>query len=119
MKLADIVKFRKDLLFDGAVQLGWFENNQELAVRAAEHFVFHGPQYHGVREDDLDSSSYSLVDTATFALDIFKRITGENPDEPFTMAIAGYGTGKSHLALTLACLLSDPASHVSEKFLLI
>ena len=40
MKLADIVKFRKDLLFDGAVQLGWFENNQELAVRAAEHFVF-------------------------------------------------------------------------------
>lgn len=117
MKLADIVKFRKDLLFDGAVQLGWFENNQELAVRAAEHFVFHGPQYHGVREDDLDSSSYSLVDTATFALDIFKRITGENPDEPFTMAIAGYGTGKSHLALTLACLLSDPASHVSEKIL--
>ena len=48
MRLADTVRFRKDLLFDGAVQLGWFEEDRELASKAAEHYVFHGPTYHGV-----------------------------------------------------------------------
>ena len=28
MKLKDVVSFRKDLLFHGAVQLGWFERNK-------------------------------------------------------------------------------------------
>jgi hypothetical protein len=117
MKLSDIVRFRKDLLFEGAVQLGWFQEDRNLANKAAEHYVFHGPQYHGVTEGDLDDIGPSLVDTATFTLDILERITGQTGDEPFTMAIAGYGTGKSHLAITLACLLSDPNSSVADKIL--
>ncbi len=117
MKLSDIVRFRKDLLFEGAVQLGWFQEDRNLANKAAEHYVFHGPQYHGVVEGDLDDIAPSLVDTATFTLDILERITGQTGDEPFTMAIAGYGTGKSHLAITLACLLSDPNSLVADKIL--
>jgi hypothetical protein len=117
MRLADTVRFRKDLLFDGAVQLGWFEENRELASKAAEHYVFHGPTYHGVEEEDLRATGHNLVDTATFTLDILERISGQNPDEPFTMAIAGYGTGKSHLAITLACLLSNRNSAVADKIL--
>ena len=46
MKLQDAVAFRRDLLFDGAVQVGWLEENPVLARKAAEHFVFHGPKYH-------------------------------------------------------------------------
>jgi hypothetical protein len=117
MRLADTVRFRKDLLFDGAVQLGWFEEDRELASKAAEHYVFHGPTYHGVDREDLSVTGHSLVDTATFTLDILEHISGQNPDEPFTMVIAGYGTGKSHLAITLACLLSAPDSSVSDKIL--
>ncbi len=117
MKLSDIVRFRKDLLFEGAVQLGWFQEDRNLANKAAEHYVFHGPQYHGVVDGDLDDIGPGLVDTATFTLDILERITGQTGAEPFTMAIAGYGTGKSHLAITLACLLSDPNSLVADKIL--
>ncbi|AEG14187.1 hypothetical protein Desku_0571 [Desulfofundulus kuznetsovii DSM 6115] len=117
MKLADIVSFRKDLLFNGAVQISWFENDRLQAEKAAAHYVFHGPDYHGVAEEDLDGSSYKLVDTANFTLDILERINGKIADEPFALAIAGYGTGKSHLAVTLALLLSNPKSGVAGKII--
>ncbi len=117
MKLADIVSFRKDLLFNGAVQLSWFEKDRLQAEKAAEHFVFHGPDYHGVAEDDIESSSHQLIDTASFTLGILERITGEVADDPFSLAIAGYGTGKSHLAITIASLLSNPKGEVAGKIL--
>lgn len=116
MKLADIVSFRKDLLFNGAVQLSWFEKDRKQAEKAAEHFVFHGPNYHGVVEEDFESS-HKLIDTASFTLEILKRMTGETADEPFSLAVAGYGSGKSHLAITLASLLSNPKSKVAHKIL--
>ncbi|WP_066633163.1 hypothetical protein [Desulfolucanica intricata] len=117
MKLNDIVSFRKDLLFNGAVQVGWCENDPPRAHMAAEHYVFHGPDYHGVAEDDFAASSHKLIDTASFTLDILKRITGEIADEPFALAIAGYGTGKSHLGVTLSSLLSAPDSAIADKIL--
>lgn len=117
MKLGDIVSFRKDLLFDGAVQISWLENNEELANKAAEHFVFHGPDYHGVIRDDFIGREYSLLDTANITLDVLKRANGLIADDPFTLAIAGYGTGKSHLGITLASLLGNPQSHVADKVL--
>jgi 4-hydroxybutyrate CoA-transferase len=52
MKYADLVTFRDDLLFNGAVQIGWFEHDIALAEKAAKHYVFHGPDYHGVSEND-------------------------------------------------------------------
>lgn len=117
MNFSDIVSFRKDLLFEGAVQISWFENNKELANKAAEHYVFHGPEYHGVAKDDLVDSEHTLVDTANFTLDILKRVSGLVADDPFALAIAGYGTGKSHLGITLASLLSNPRSRVAKKIL--
>ena len=49
MKYADLVTFRDDLLFNGAVQIGWFEHDIALAEKAAKHYVFHN-SYHGVSE---------------------------------------------------------------------
>lgn len=115
MKLAEITSFRKDLLFHGAVQLGWFERDKLLSEKAAAHFIFHGPNYHGVKADSFTDSSFQLVDTASFTLEAAERLTGKETDEPFIMAIAGYGTGKSHLAVTLAHLFSQPNSSVAEQ----
>lgn len=117
MKLADITSFRKDLLFQGAVQLGWFERNQALSDKAAAHFIFHGPDYHGVATGDFAEPSLQLMDTASFTKEITERLIGEITDEPFVIVIAGYGTGKSHLALTLATLFSRPKSEVARKIL--
>lgn len=117
MKIGKIVSFRKDLLFNGAVQIGWFEKDKIQADKAAKHFIFHGPEYHAAAAEDFSDGVHKLLDTATFTLDILERISGNISDEPFTLAIAGYGTGKSHLGVTLASLLSNPSSDVAESVL--
>lgn len=119
MKLSDLVTFRKDLLFHGAVQIGWYETDHKKTTKAAENFVFHGPEYHGVRESDFDEGQdHYLQDTATFTADILERLSSEeNHDEPFALAIAGWGTGKSHLGLTLATLLSSNNADVIERII--
>lgn len=118
-KVAEIVEFRRDLFFDGAVQIGWFENNLTNRDKAASNFVFHGPEYHGVTADDIsESRSYNLTDTVTFTSNIVDALTGKtNQEYPISLAIAGYGTGKSHLALALATVLSEPDSEVSQQIL--
>jgi len=115
--LKDIVRYRGDQLFNGAVDLSWFLNNMQKSHKAAEAFVFHGPQYHGVAQADIGIvHGHQLQDTATFTTSVIKRCYGEE-DQPFTLAIAGYGTGKSHLALTLANLLSKPSTNISKNIL--
>jgi len=117
MILSEAVSFRKDLFFDGAVQINWFEEDEVLSAKAAKHFIFHGPDYHGVVGDEYEGSEFKLVDTAFFTEDLLKRVHGEIDDEPFMLAIAGYGTGKSHLGLTLASLLREPSSDVAIEVL--
>lgn len=115
--LKDIVRYRGDQLFNGAVDLSWFLNNMQRSHKAAEAFVFHGPQYHGVTQADIGiGHGHQLQDTVTFTNSVIKRCYGEE-DQPFTLAIAGYGTGKSHLALTLANLLSKPDADISKNIL--
>jgi hypothetical protein len=117
VKIGEIVSFRRDLLFNGAVQISWLEVDPDQAEQAARHFIFHGPKYHGAAEADFGEGTHKLVDTASFTLDILHRVSGKIADEPFSLAIAGYGTGKSHLGVTLACLLSNPGSRVAKKIL--
>lgn len=115
--LKDVIRFRGDRLFDGAVNLSWFWDDIEKSHKAAESFVFHGPQYHGVQQSDIGiSHGHQLQDTATFTKNIVNACYGDQ-DQPFTLAIAGYGTGKSHLALTIANLLSNPDSDVARNIL--
>ena len=114
MNVSDIVKFRNDLFFGGAVQLDWFEDNLHKAELAAQNFVFHGPEYHGVNTND-SKRGYKLTDTATFTEEILTNILDPNKDQGISLAIAGYGTGKSHLGLTLATLLASRNIECKKK----
>lgn len=116
-KLGEIVGFRGDRLFNGAVNIDWFSSDDKKALDAGKAFVFHGPRYHGVSQEDVGTShGHSLIDTATFTRLIVRRCYGLE-EQPFTLAIAGYGTGKSHLGITLAELLSNPVSEAAEMIL--
>ena len=115
LTLHEIVKFRGDRLFNGAVSIDWFLTDGEKRRKAAESFVFHGPKYHGVTQDDVGHAhGHRLQDTASFARKIVRRCSGLE-DQPFTLAIAGYGTGKSHLALTLSTILSQPTGVTADS----
>lgn len=116
MKIGSIVSFDDGLFFDGAVQLSWFERRKEQAQRAAKSFVFHGPRYHGANDAAADGmdSSYQLKDTASFTRELIgSLLSGERGEDanPYWLVVAGYGSGKSHLALTCSTLLSAPHSY--------
>jgi hypothetical protein len=119
MKVADLIQFRSDLFFDGAVQLLWADDQIPRADEAARSFVFHGPRYHGVNKDGRADEIYRLTDTATLAADLLTRIAEKSTtfSNPFTLAIAGYGSGKSHFALALTRLLRDPQSALSKQII--
>ena len=115
--LNKIVHFRSDRLFEGAVDVGWFIKDLQKCQKAAEAFVFHGPTYHGVLQEEVGTShGHALIDTTSFVQSIVNCCYGSK-DEPFHLAIAGYGTGKSHLAVTIASLLSAPESKTSKEIL--
>jgi hypothetical protein len=122
MKIGDVVRFQEERFFNGAVQLGWVQQQRQLAEEVARAFVFHGPRYHGADDtggEDLQSS-YRLVDTASFVLRLLRardQARGGADINPFWLAIAGYGSGKSHLSVTLTELLSDPAGSTAESVL--
>ena len=117
LRLQDIVKFQSDRLFQGAVSIDWFLTDIQKREKAARSFVFHGPQYHGVTQADVGTThGHHLQDTSTFSRSVI-RSCSDLEDQPFTLAIAGYGTGKSHLALTLATLLNDPDGDGADSIL--
>lgn len=104
MQIKDILRFNKDKYFGGAVQANWFYDTDRVAA-IADSYVFHGPKYHGVSEQEWQNTSYKLNDTATYALKLSQKAI-EVESNRFCMTIAGYGTGKSHLSVALAALLS-------------
>ncbi len=76
-RVADIVEFRGDKLFNGAVNIEWFTSDASKAQLASQAFVFHGPQYHGVRQEDIgESHSHQLIDTANFTNAVIQRCYG-------------------------------------------
>ena len=93
MRLGEVIEFRKELYFEGAVQSDWFYEPSKSA-KVAENFVFHGKNYFGV-ENKKDS-----IDTISLVKTLLKKL-GKEYANPRTLAIADYGTGKSHLAVTL------------------
>lgn len=122
MLLGDLVGFKSELFFEGAVQLRWVDEKPEKAADAAENFVFHGPSYHGVGQEDADviSSAYKLKDTASLVLDLLESFIPDpsKPDSnPLSLAVAGYGSGKSHFALTVAKLLMSPNELLACKII--
>lgn len=116
-RLNELVRYRGDRLFEGAVDVSWLIQDRQKAAAAACAYVFHGPSYHGVSQSDVGTHhGHRLIDTASFTSQIARRCAGIE-EVPFSLAIAGYGTGKSHLATTLSILLSEPTSETSETIL--
>ncbi len=105
MKVRDIVLFNKDKCFNGAIQTEWFYDSTKVGA-VASSYVFHGPKYFGVSESDVDLSGHRLIDSASFALNLINKLYTDIPENSFVMSIAGYGAGKSHLAVCLAALFS-------------
>ena len=104
MRIGDIVEFDKKRYFGGAVQANWFYD-EDKALAIADSYVFHGPKYHGVEETESQDRRYRLYDTASYAQKLITMV--DDPDRNnFCLTIASYGTGKSHLAVTLAALFS-------------
>jgi len=122
MKVGELVRFNEERFFDGAVQLRWVQERPEQAREVATAFVFHGPRYHGAgeaRQEGVDAS-YRLKDTASLVaelVDSFQAgLRGEDRN-PFSLAVAGYGTGKSHLSTAIACLLGEPGDETARQIL--
>lgn len=120
MKIRDIVHFNAEHFFEGAVQLRWMDERPAQAELAAESFVFHGPRYHGVSDAESEGieGGYRLKDSASFVRDLLSSIhAGMHGDEvnPYWLVVAGYGSGKSHLALTSAVLLGNPHGVTTKK----
>lgn len=109
MKINDIVSFSKESFFNGAVQTEWFYDDTKVAT-IAESYVFHGPQYYGVSSKDVEAGAHRLLDTASFAKNLTDKLYSTKPNNSFVMTIAGYGTGKSHLAVCLGALFSGDAN---------
>jgi hypothetical protein len=62
MRIGEIIGFRDDLFFEGAVQIDWFYS-REKAVKVAESFVFHGSEYFGISDEQ---SGRKMTDTVSF-----------------------------------------------------
>ncbi len=115
-KLGNFVCFEIDRLFNGAVDVDWLQDDEVKASRAAKAFVFHGPGTHGVASSVAEGTGHRLIDTATFTAGVTADLA--NPgSRPFTLAIASYGSGKSHLAVTLSELFSDPSGKTAKEVL--
>lgn len=104
-KFEDLLRFKKELYFNGAVQVDWFYNETKQ-YDVAKSFVFHGPEYFGVSSNEITVKSHKLLDTATFMNVLMDKVYGESPLSNFFLTIAPYGTGKSHLSVTMASFLS-------------
>ena len=104
-KLKDIVTFDISRLFNGAIDVDWIATDADKAANAARAFVFHGPSYHGVSQHDVGAEGHTLIDSASFVAKTLNHLEHASGN-PFSLAIAGFGSGKSHLAVTLSELLT-------------
>lgn len=111
MELGKILEFRKDLYFEGAVQADWFYS-QEKAAKVAENFVFHGKTYYGVEDQGIGSKK--RIDTISLVKDLVEKLN-DDKSNALSLAIADYGTGKSHLAVTLAQIFSG-SNYMPESY---
>lgn len=111
MELGNILEFRKDLYFEGAVQADWFYS-KEKSSKVAENFVFHGKTYYGVEEQGIGAKK--RIDTISFTKELVEKLN-DDKSNALSLAIADYGTGKSHLAVTLAQIFSG-AQYMPESY---
>ena len=76
MRFKDLLEFKKDLYFEGAVQIDWFYDKVRSA-KVAENFVFHGKDYFGTEE--TISLGKKRIDT----ISLVKELTNKLNDEAY------------------------------------
>ena len=113
-KLRNLVSFDIERLFNGAIDVDWLVTDTAKAEQAAKVFVFHGPSYHGVSQKEIGETGHRLIDSASFVSQTVENLTNMKGN-PFVLAIAGFGSGKSHLAVTLSELLSTKNVSLKEQ----
>lgn len=109
--LSEYVHFHGDRLFSGAIDLDWYLLDKTKSEKVAASYFFNGPP----------SSTYisrKTVDSISLINQVIAQLNNdvEKPN-PFQLVISGYGSGKSHFAVTLAELLSPTSSSIRETLL--
>ncbi len=122
MQIGEVVRFQEGQFFNGAVQLGWVQDHPDLAQKVARSFVFHGPRYHGGAgaEQEGIEGAYRLKDTASFLRDLLGSMQAAECGQetnPYWLAVAGYGSGKSHLSVAIAEMLAAPDGATAAQVL--
>ena len=112
LKIKELLEFKKECYFDGAVQPNWFYD-KEKSRKVSEGFVFHGPKYFGVTSNDVGSKK--LIDTVSFMKILYGKLYLEEDINPFMLAISGYGSGKSHLAVNIAKYFSNDSMDIELR----
>lgn len=113
MKLSELVSFDREHYFQGAVQADWFYHEDKCQA-VASSYVFHGKRYYGVSDKDVVSKGHRLLDTASFVENLADKLYSPENSQYLLMTISGYGTGKSHLAVSLGGLFSGEPELQSE-----
>ncbi|MBL4935567.1 hypothetical protein JK636_07315 [Clostridium sp. YIM B02515] len=116
VKINDILEFKKENFFDGAVQADWFYDDR-MRVKSSDSYIFHGPKYYGVNQSDVTKTKHKLIDTASFVKVIYDKLYDNFQSSRFMLTIAGYGAGKSHLSVTLASLLSGDNNELRNSII--
>ncbi|MBS6022528.1 MAG: hypothetical protein KIB00_00445 [Paeniclostridium sordellii] len=116
MEIKNILSFKKENIFDGAVQIDWFYD-QNLRGTVASSYIFHGPKYFGLSNEDIQSNKHKLIDTASFIKKISEKVYLDDSSNRFMLTIAGYGAGKSHLGVTMASLFSGNDIEIKDRIL--
>lgn len=105
MNVSDLVRFNRENFYNGAVQTEWFYDNSKVAGISGS-YVFHGSKYYGVSDSDVKLGGHKLLDTVSYVQKIAQKVSDKKTDNDFVLTIARYGTGKSHLTVTIGALLS-------------
>ena len=109
MKYGTDIIFEGNKLFSGAIDIDWLYSNKKRAYEAALAHVFHGPKYHYISNEEQRQISSKFTDSITMTKKLLEVLTSPNNEKRVVLSIAGFGAGKSHLALTLSLLFSrDP-----------
>lgn len=115
-KIGQIIEFNREEFFDGAVQSDWFYDVTKRE-KVAESYIFHGPKYFGVGENDIANTKHKLIDSISFVNSISEKISYDTDSSRFVLTIAGYGAGKSHLSVAMGAIFSGDDLQLQSKIL--
>ena len=111
MKYGVDVKFEGGRYFAGAIDIDWYLCDLDNARNVSEAYMFHGKQYHSVNNVS-QSGGYKVTDSITMTEILLENLCKQ--DNRLILSIAGYGAGKTHLAVALSMLFSGIGGNQQE-----